>query len=440
MKHFQLIIMAVLLISCIPPVNASTYIDSSSLTIELINQNPDPARPGETMELTFSVLNAGNEDLENIVIEIEPEYPFSKVSGESLTKTISYLDARQDDENAAIVKFKLLVDSNAPEKLYELDLTSYDDTTELVTTGTIDIDVRGKEYAQIVTVSKSSIDTATEEELEFIVTNTGNSPLKNMVISWEDASGTILPVYSDNTKYINYLAAGESETISYTVMADINADPGLYQLDIDLTFEDYDSSTGQISTRAGLFVGGETDFDVSFSESSSGEVSLTVANVGNNQAYSVKLSIPEQSGYRVTGSSSSIVGNLDTGDYTITSFSVASTQTNSTDGETGGVPDFDSDLDNDEGSSRPPLQMTDSQGLQVLIEYTDSTGDRVSVDKYVQVSLIGTDESTTGPGRPGDTGSSILSTSNLVYIVIILAIAGGAYYYRKKRNDKEDLK
>ncbi len=430
--------MAVVLISCIPAVSASTYIDSSSTSIELINQNPDPARPGETMELTFSVLNTGNKDLENIVIELEPEYPFSQVSGESLTNTISYLDARQDDENAAIVKFKLLVDSNAPEEIYELDLTSYDDTTELVTTGTIDIDVRGKEYAQIVTVSKSSIDTATEEELDFIVTNTGNSPLKNMVISWEDASGIILPVYSDNTKYINYLAAGESETISYTVMADINADPGLYQLDIALTFEDYDSNTEQISTRTGLFVGGGTDFDVSFSESSSGEVSLTVANVGNNQAYSVKVSIPEQAGYRTTGSSSSIVGNLDTGDYTITSFSIASNQANSTNGEV--APESGPDPDNDDMSDRPSFQKDDSEGLQVLIEYTDSTGERVSVDKTVPISLTSVSADFTDGQRPGASNSSILSTSNLVYIVIVLAVAGGAYYYRKKKNEKDDLK
>ena len=69
-----------------------------------------------------------------------------------------------------------------------------------------------------------------------------------------------------------------------------------------------------------------TDFDVSFSESSQGEISLSVANVGNNMAYAVKVSVPEQEGYKVSGSSSTIVGNLEKGDYTIASFNVASTQ------------------------------------------------------------------------------------------------------------------
>lgn len=147
-----------------------------------------------------------------------------------------------------------------------------------------------------------------------------------MVVSWKDPDGVILPVYSDNTKYIKYLDAGESVTIVYNVMADVNADPGLYTLDISLTMEDYDSNEQTINTTAGVFVGGETDFDVSFSESDEGEISLSVANVGNNIAYSVKVSIPDQENYKVSGSSSTIVGNLEKGDYTIASFDVNSTQ------------------------------------------------------------------------------------------------------------------
>ena len=58
-----------------------------------------------------------------------------------------------------------------------------------------------------MTINKANIDIAKEEPLEFIITNTGNSPLKNMVVSWKDPKGVILPVYSDNTKYIKYLEA-----------------------------------------------------------------------------------------------------------------------------------------------------------------------------------------------------------------------------------------
>ena len=304
------------------------YITSSNLNVNLTNQNPDTARPGEPVELTVSVQNVGTKDVKDISVKVNPEYPFSTISGASIEKSISYLNARQDDDEGGVLKFKLMTDSNASAGTYDVDIvTTYksgsgSSSTTYTTTKTIQIEIRGKEYAQVVTIDKANIDIAKEETLDFIVTNTGTSPLKNMVVSWTDPDGVILPVYSDNTKYIKYLDAGESVNISYSVMADVNADPGLYTLNITLTMEDYDSDEQTINTTAGVFVGGETDFDVSFSESDEGEISLSVANVGNNIAYSVKVSVPDQDNYEVSGSSSTIVGNLEKGDYTIASFNI----------------------------------------------------------------------------------------------------------------------
>lgn len=428
MKKLSLL-MILLVLSAIIPLNAGTalastgLIESSSMEINLINQNPDAARPGETVELTLSVQNVGTNDLEDIIVEIEPEYPFSKVSGEALEKEISYLNARQDDDDAGVLKFKLMTDTDASEGTYEIDITTTatGDGKTITSTNTVELEVRGKEYAQIVTITKANIDLATEEPLEFIITNTGNSPLKNMVISWEDPEGVILPVYSDNTKYVKYLEADESVTVAYTVMADVNADPGLYTLNINLTFEDYESNTNTIETTAGLFVGGETDFDVSFSESDAGEISLSVANVGNNQAYSVKVSIPEQENFRTSGSSSTIVGNLEKGDYTITTFDVMSTQASTTEAEESS----DAGTAKAAGSNSRP-------SLEVQIEYTDSKGERITVLKDVKVEMTaptGVDGST---GRPGANASS--GTSSYVYYALIIVVAGaGVILYRKRK-------
>jgi hypothetical protein len=95
----------------------------------------------------------------------------------------------------------------------------------------------------VVTINTANIDVGKEEPLEFVVTNTGNSPLQNMVVSWTDPKNVIflyiliiLPVYSDNTKYISYLDAGKSVNVDYYVMADVNANPGLYNFNINLDF------------------------------------------------------------------------------------------------------------------------------------------------------------------------------------------------------------
>lgn len=190
MKKFSLLIFLLLysVFICLGAGTALAFtgdIQSTSLEVNLTNQNPDAARPREPVELTVSVQNVGNADLRDIAVTVNPEYPFSKVSGEDLTKKISYLNARQDDDDAAVLKFKFMTDSNASGGTYDIDITttakeSGSSSNTITTTKTIQLEVRGKEYAQIVTINKASIDLAKEEPLEFIITNTGNSPLKNM--------------------------------------------------------------------------------------------------------------------------------------------------------------------------------------------------------------------------------------------------------------------
>jgi len=437
MKRFSLLAILLLLSAFIclgagTALGSNGNIDSSSLQVNLTNQNPDVARPGEPVELTVSVQNVGNNDLKDITVTVNPEYPFTGISGQSLEKGISYLNARQDDDEGGVLKFKLMTDSNASAGTYDIDIVttsksgSGSSSTTYTTTKTIQLEIRGKEYAQIVTIDKANIDIAKEETLEFIITNTGTSPLKNMVVSWIDRDGVILPVYSDNTKYIKYLDAGESVTVVYSVMADVNADPGLYTLDIKLVLEDYDSNEQIINTTAGVFVGGETDFDVAFSESDAGEISLSVANVGNNIAYSVKVSVPDQDNYKVSGSSSTIVGNLEKGDYTIASFDVTSTQGAgmAQEGRTSGKAKASSEGGNLTAAS------VENNPLKVQIEYTDAKGERITVDKEVELEITGGTMNT--QEMPGNRGGI---SSYMPYIAIIV-LAGGAFVYRKKIQEK----
>lgn len=406
----------------------SNFMDSSSVQVNLTNQNPDAARPGEPVELTLSVQNVGSKNLNDISVRINPKYPFSQVSGDELAKSIPHLNARQDNSDAAVLKFKLMTDANAAEGTYDIDITtaakedgSSSDT--ISTTKTVQLEVRGKEYAQIVTINKANIDVGKEESLEFMITNTGNSPLKNMVVSWKDPKGVILPVYSDNTKYIKYLAPNQSVTVDYSVMADVNANPGLYTLDVNLNFESYESKNETIQTTAGLFVGGATDFDVSFSESSQGQTSFSVANVGNNMAYAVKVSIPEQKGYMVIGSPSTIVGNLQKGDYTIASFNVSSRSAGEDSEATTGTGEANATVRN---ATSVPMN---ANPLKVRIEYTDAKGERITVDKDVTIQM----SAYTGDYTGG--GSEVRSNSSgIPYLLVLLLIAGaGVFIYRRRK-------
>ena len=437
MKQMKQIKQILIVVSLLLVIMSSAAADDVAIVADMISQTPDPARSSELVEIRFNVQNLGYDDAENVIIELAPEYPFTQVSGESLNKTIPYLRSRQTDEDAAVVKFKLLVDNGAPDDVYEIDIRIWDGTGTS-TTKTIDIEVRGKEYAQIITISKANIDLAREESLEFVITNTGNSPLKNMVFSWNDPDGVVLPVYSDNTKYIKHLDVGESVEVSYTVIADINADPGLYQMDLNLRFEDYESTTGEIDTTAGIFVGGETDFDVAFSGSSGGETSFSIANIGSVSANSVTVSISDQRGWSVSGIDSVIIGNLNKGDYTIASFNLQS----EAGGSLQGLPEEDSQRTKKLNQTRPVSSANQPPILDIEISYTDARGERRTTTKEVAI-----DPSAMGPTSGGSVyggkdrvpGASTQKTSTTAMWVGIGIVALIVLVFVHKRYRKERL-
>jgi len=430
-----------LVISLLLVIMGSAVADDVAVVADLISQTPDPARSGELVEIRFNVQNIGFDDAENAIIELEPEYPFVQVPGESLNKTIPYLRSRQTDEDAAIIKFELFIDKDAPEGVYELDIRIWDGTGTS-TTKTIDIEVRGREYAQIITISRANIDLAREESLEFVITNTGKSPLANMVFSWNDPDGIILPVYSDNTKYIKYLDVGESVEVGYTVMADVNAQPGLYQIDLNLQFEGYESTTGEIDTTAGIFVGGGTDFDVAFSGSSGGETSFSIANIGSVSANSVTVSIPDQRGWRVSGIDSVIIGNLNKGDYTIASFNLQQEVV----GALQGLPEEDRQINKELNQTRPFSSANQPSVLNIEISYTDARGERRTTTKEVDIdpSAMGsTSDGSVHGGRANVPGASTQKTSTTtmwagIGIVALIVLVFVHKRYRKERLNDPD--
>jgi hypothetical protein len=138
-------------------------------------------------------------------------------------------------------------------------------------------------------------------------------------------------------------------------------------------------------------------------------------------AYSVKVSVPDQEGYRVSGSSSTIVGNLEKGDYTIASFNIVSTQ------EDGKNTYSSSNVKLDDNN----VTSMDSDPLKVQIEYTDAKGERITVDKEVKLEMTAGNMTEQGRGRPGNKSSGF--GSYFVYVVLIALAVAGVFIYRRKK-------
>lgn len=421
MKKMALFCIA-LAILCVNNVYAQVYdTPTASVSVSLVNQDPDPARAGEMVELRFMVENIGGGEVNNLELELVLQYPFVEIPGEGYVKTIKTLSAYQQGDDAALIKYKLRIDKDAVKGTNEIKLRWTETGSDVYTTEIFDIEITGAEYAQIIYIDRSIVTPGEETPLKFTITNVGTSPLQNLVFSWNEENGVILPVYSDDTKYIKYIDVGESVDLEYTVVADINSESGLYQLDLTLTFEAQEGISEEMNTKAGIFVGGETDFDVTFSESSEGQTSLSISNTGNNPALSVTVRIPEQENYRVSGSTSSIIGNLDSGDYTIVSFQIS--QTGTFIGGTMGR------MNRTATGQMPSLPSPQDNNLKVLIEYTDTTGVRHTLEKNVPIQFRSIDTETTTTGFRQRTN---IFGMYLPYIILAVVIVVGIVLFRKR--------
>jgi hypothetical protein len=389
--------------------------------VSLVSQNPDPAKAGEMVELKFMVENTGGQQTNNLKFELLTQYPFLEIPGEEYVKTVTALQAYQRGADAVPVKYKVRVDKDAIKGTNEIKLKISEEGSDFSIIDVFNIDVTGSEYAQTIYLDKSLLSPGEETPIKFTITNAGSSPLQNLVFSWNEENDVILPVYSDNKKYIKYIDVGKSAELDYTVVADVNADPGLYKLELTLTYEAEEGTTKEMTMKTGIFIGGETDFDVTFSESSAGQTSLSVANTGNNPALSVTVRVPSQQSYSVTGSTSSIIGNLDKGDYTIVSFQISSAS------QFGG-------MRMNRTAEQAPPEASQSSNLKVLIDYTDTTGKRHTLEKSVPIQFRSTDSTATttayGSFNTSRQQSNVI-VSYLPYIVVAAAIAGFVCYWKR---------
>ena len=429
---FALIAALIMVLGAVSTVHAA---GGPPIQVNLINQDPDPAVAGDIAELRLGVQNIGGQELSDLVVELKPEYPFLPVPGDELVKQVGSLQGYQgyyNSENMNIIKFRIRIDKEAVAGTYNLKILNYESTSpDAVVERTIPIVIKNSESAEVIHIDKTNILPGKQSSLMFSINNVGGAPLRDLIFYWENEDKVILPVGSDNTRYVKYIEIGDSAEIDYQVIADSNAAPGLYKLNLYLTYDDLaNGSSKKISTIAGVYVGGETDFDVAFSENANSQISFSIANIGSNPANSVSVSIPDQKAWRVSGSNAVIIGNLNKGDYTVASFKLqpASGQQNANGGAA-----------KTKSSAQKPANLTGvpQDMLNIRIAYTDTMGERRTVDKMIKLSpqsLASADTAAALAARK--TAQQGFFSTYKWYIILLLVFAAGFTFYTKRKHKR----
>lgn len=387
------------------------------INITLTKYDPYPAQPGSYLDVWIEVDNQGMGDASNLVVEVLPNYPFSIDPGVNATRMATTLGSLDN----VVFQYRVRVDENAINGINELKLRyQIGGTGGTSISQNFDVYVSGKNKLEVSDVSATVLVPGKSTPISFTLSNVGSSPIRDLSFSWKQPDDLILSVGSDNRKYIDTIGIGEHTDVVFFMTTSPDTTPGVYPVVLTMSYTTSGNSTSTQTSEIGFIVGGTTDFDVS-AEGSSGQVSLSIANIGANNANSVTVEIPDQPSFSVTGGSSSIVGNLNKGDYTTATFQISSRiARNATSGGFGG---------------------SQNQSLLVRISYTDTTGQRQSVDKEVQIPAGTFSSSSTGTtSSNGFSSRSQSSGQGLIYIIIgVAGIAAivGFFMYRQRRKKKK---
>jgi len=174
-----------------------------------------------------------------------------------------------------------------------------------------------------------------------------------------------------------------------------------------------------------------TSFDAVIQDVSESEVSIALANVGKYTANSVVIRIPEQEDFKATKTNAQMVGNLESGDYTLAGFELMSNTERNT-------------LTQNEVFQKQKNVLVDKEEnkesfLKFNVHYTDSIGERriVSIKLPLNVNYFLTPEEAEGQITPAgknfrNMGQQQTSTPWWQYALIVAVVLLILLFIRKK--------
>jgi hypothetical protein len=140
------VLIILVLMTYAPAVNAGLA-GSTVLSISLANYDPNPAIAGDTVEVRIGIQNIGGADINDLVMEVVPSYPFELVPGENAVQDVGIVQGYQADstQNIKIVTYKMQINKDTPAGSYELKVKYYEQGSTDTTQKSLYLDVKSRE-------------------------------------------------------------------------------------------------------------------------------------------------------------------------------------------------------------------------------------------------------------------------------------------------------
>jgi len=327
MKKLNIFITVCLILLSSFLVQAASNYDSPEIEITLLSQDPDPVEPSQVVKVKFKVENEGKETTQDVIVKILPKFPFT-IYGDQEEKNIGKLRAEQTGADAVIVEYKLKVDENAIEDETEIELMVKvtEDSWISYTNDQFLIDIQTHDAVlDIVSITSDpqQIPPGETAKIDVMVKNLADSLLKDIKfkLDFDDDDLPLAPYQSSSERRVSQLHSDYQKSLTFHLIADPDAAPGLYKIPLDITYNDEKGNAYSVDDVLAVVVGETPQVKAHIKKSTvlqpdkEGKLTLEIANIKTTDVKFLELFIlPSEDFQLVSTTDYFYIGDVDSDD------------------------------------------------------------------------------------------------------------------------------
>ena len=412
----NLILISVLILSMIPMVSSQAVPDSAAIDITLLNQDPDPAYPGSLVEVRFLVENLGTKKMEDVMFEIIPDRPFTLEPGDDGKRYAKTLYSRQVGEDAYVFYYRLSVADATSAGTYDIRMQySRDDGDHWIKTDPFKVRVDTREpivAIQEVSTEPAQVPPGEQIDMTIEIQNMAgifvNDLQVNLGLTPNAETGQAIPfspVGSSNEKVIETLRANEMREISFSLVADPDAQPGVYKIPISMMYKDENAASYQREGVITVVVGETPEMLITRPDSNSfivdeqAELSIEFTNRGLTDMKLVTVTLNASDAVELESAQTVYVGNIDSDDYESADFQII------------------------------PKESGKEITIPMHIEFLDANNKRYTKDAMITIPVYSQEDALS---------KGLIQRQNyLGYIITALIVMGGFFLYRRRKKKRQ---
>ncbi|MBS3076792.1 hypothetical protein J4233_00820 [Candidatus Pacearchaeota archaeon] len=195
---------------------AAALLTRCSLSVELVNQDPYPANPGEYVKVVFQINGLNNPDCDKVSFELKENFPFSMDPDEVRSYEFSGATYVRNFKSTALAPYKFIVDKDAVDGDNEIEgILRYTTIGGEAISQTEQFNVNVKGVKIDFEVSIRDFDSATNT-LTFEILNTGEDNVVALTVDVPKQDS--VAVKGSNREIIGDLDANDDTTFKYEAM------------------------------------------------------------------------------------------------------------------------------------------------------------------------------------------------------------------------------